>query len=378
MQVFDLKNKAQIKLCRVLLAKLYTKNRRKYIDLFFYEKDVEFSEFDLSPLVEVNILKRIRDKFRANVQVFPLTGRFICTDFMISIHKIRNNRAVRNKDDVWAILAYESPYISKKAIVKKGDLVLDLATGSGIIAIFCAEKARKVIATDINPRAINFARFNAILNNVENKIEFREGNLFEPVKGMRFDLIIWNGPTLAVPNVPEKYPTYCFGGPDGLMFTKKFIKQVLLYLTKKGKMQWLNPSLGTYTEPESLKLVRELWKNKKLKVIYEQRTEPSDYFKTLAHAEKRMIFEPLKGPKKPLWIKPLTKKEYFGWLDFLKKNGFTHIHAGMYIVYPNKKFKIVKTRPEKIFFKRMNQLPQEWHFLSYQRILQQLKICESY
>ena len=50
-----------------------------------------------------------------------------------------------------------------------------------------------MIATDINPKAINYAHFNAILNGVEEKMDFRVGDLFAPVKGMKFDLIIWNG-----------------------------------------------------------------------------------------------------------------------------------------------------------------------------------------
>ncbi|MBI4057811.1 methyltransferase, partial [Candidatus Microgenomates bacterium] len=198
-------------------------------------------------------MKRVGKGYRANVQIFPLSGMFICTDFVVSIHKMKKNRFVRSKDDVWAMFAYESPYIAKKVMVRKGDRVLDLATGSGVIAIFCAKKAKRVIATDINPKALHYAKFNATLNNVENKIEFRAGNLFKPVKKLKFDLIVWNGPTLSVPNAPEKYPIYCFGGIDGLAFTRRFIEESPKYLMKKGRMQWLDSSISTEKEPESLK-----------------------------------------------------------------------------------------------------------------------------
>src|SRR3989344_9291415 len=258
-----LKNKSLVKSCKPILEEFYKRYKREYIGIFLHQKDIEFREIDLMPLVEAGILKKVRNKFRANVQVFPLSGKFICTDFMLNTHNIRNGKFVRNKDDVWAILAYESPYIAKKAIVENGDVVLDLATGSGIIALFCADKAKKVVATDINPKALHYAKFNAILNNLEDKIEFRLGNMFAPIKNMKFDLIIWNGPTLAVPNIKKKYPIYCFGGADGLNFTRKFIKRAPKYLSKRGKMQWLDPSLGTNTEPESLKIIKQEWKNRK-------------------------------------------------------------------------------------------------------------------
>lgn len=328
-------------------------------------------------MVKTQILKKVKNKYRANVQTFPLSGKFICTDFLISFHRVKNGRYLRRVDDVWPIFAYESPYIAKKAIVEKNDYVLDLATGSGIIALFCADKAKKVIGTDINPKAITFAKFNAILNNLEDKVEFRLGDLFKPVRGEKFDLIIWNGPTIATPNIPEKYPIYCFGGADGLDFTREFIKKAPNYLKPEGKMQWLDPSLGNNIDPESLKIIRDTWKDKKFNIVYEQRVKPS-HLLSLYEIVDKSLFNPGKGLSRPLWIKPLTNKEYFDWLKFLKKNNFTHIHAGMYKIYASKTFSVRKRRPKKILFPRMNYLPEEWHFLGYKRILELLRICKNY
>jgi methylase of polypeptide subunit release factors len=202
-----------------------------------------------------------------------------------------------------------------------------------------------VIATNINPKAIKYARFNAILNSLEEKIEYRVGDLFEPVSGMKFDLIIFNGPTISVPNAPEKYPLYCFGGLDGLQFTRRVIQQAPSYLTKKGKMQWLDPSIGSKHEPESLKIIRKEWHDKNFKVIYVKRVEPSDLFKVIKYVDKRLVFQPIRPEiKRPLWIKPITKEEYEEWISFLKENHYTHIHAGMYKVYSSKGFKIIKTK----------------------------------
>jgi len=377
---FNLNNKELIKSCKPALKELFQKSKKKYIELFLQEKDTEIKGINLDPLLKTEIIKRVGNKFRANVQVFPLSGKFICTDFIFSIHRIKNSRFIRRINDVWAILPYESAYIAKKAIENEKDFVLDLATGSGIIAIFCADKAKKVIATDINPKAVNYAKFNVILNDLEDKIEVREGNLFEPVNDLKFDLIIWNGPTVAVPKTPEKYPIYAYGGLDGLDFTRKFIKQSPKHLQKKGRIQWLEFGIGNVNRPEILKIIEKEWQNLNFKVLFERRVKPADLFRVINYHDERMEENPLNRPSFPLWIKPINKEEEQNWHNFLKKNNFTHIHSGVIKVYPNTHFEIkIASLEEKESFKRMLYfLPNDWHFLGYKRILQILKICENY
>jgi len=74
--------------------------------------------------------------------------------------------------------------------------VLDLGTGSGICALAAARHARRVVAVDINPGAVRCAAVNALLNHLETRIEVREGDLFAPVAGERFDLVQFNPPFL--------------------------------------------------------------------------------------------------------------------------------------------------------------------------------------
>ncbi|MHC4895718.1 MAG: methyltransferase [Planctomycetota bacterium] len=76
---------------------------------------------------------------------------------------------------------------------------LDLGTGSGIQALQAARHSEQVYATDCSPRALQFARFNAALNGVTN-ITFVDGDLFEPVAGMDFDLIVSNPPFVISPD----------------------------------------------------------------------------------------------------------------------------------------------------------------------------------
>lgn len=75
---------------------------------------------------------------------------------------------------------------------------LDLCTGNGIQALLLSKHCASVVATDVNPRALRFAKLNARLNAVEN-VELREGSFFEPVAGERFDLIVANPPYVVSP-----------------------------------------------------------------------------------------------------------------------------------------------------------------------------------
>jgi methylase of polypeptide subunit release factors len=75
---------------------------------------------------------------------------------------------------------------------------LDVGTGNGIQSILISRHADEVVATDVNERALVFARFNARLNGVHN-VEFRHGSFFEPVADDQFDLIAPNPPYVISP-----------------------------------------------------------------------------------------------------------------------------------------------------------------------------------
>ena len=80
------------------------------------------------------------------------------------------------------------------AEIAPGSAVLDMGTGSGVCAIFAALRAVRVTAVDINPAAIRCATANVWLNNVQDAVEIRHGDLFTPVANQRFDLVLFNPP----------------------------------------------------------------------------------------------------------------------------------------------------------------------------------------
>ncbi len=79
------------------------------------------------------------------------------------------------------------------------DRALDLCTGNGIQALLLSRHARHVVATDVNERALGFARLNLTLNDVAN-VELRQGSLLDPVVGETFHCIACNPPYVVSPD----------------------------------------------------------------------------------------------------------------------------------------------------------------------------------
>jgi SAM-dependent methyltransferase len=76
---------------------------------------------------------------------------------------------------------------------------LDLGCGGGVQALLAARHADRVVAVDVNPRALEFTRFNARVNGITN-VECRQGDFFDPVKGERFGLVVCNPPYAISPD----------------------------------------------------------------------------------------------------------------------------------------------------------------------------------
>ena len=120
--------------------------------------------------------------------------------------------------------------------------VLDLGTGCGVQALFAAQHSQKVLAVDRNPRAVQLATFNARLNGME-QVECLEGNLFEPVKGQRFDLIVTNPPFVVSPDT-----RYIYRDSDmpGDQICQQIVQEIPQFLEEGGYAQmlcnWVEPA----------------------------------------------------------------------------------------------------------------------------------------
>ena len=95
-------------------------------------------------------------------------------------------------------IAASSRTLAQAIIRRHARATLDLGTGGGLLSLLAAAHSDQVVAVDSNPRALRMARLNAQLNGVTD-IEFLEGNLFEPLRGRQFDLIVCNPPFVIAP-----------------------------------------------------------------------------------------------------------------------------------------------------------------------------------
>ncbi len=77
--------------------------------------------------------------------------------------------------------------------------VLDIGTGCGVQALLAARHADYVLATDVNPRALEYTALGAALNGFDH-VDTRDGSFFDPVGDERFDLIVSNPPYVISPD----------------------------------------------------------------------------------------------------------------------------------------------------------------------------------
>jgi release factor glutamine methyltransferase len=105
----------------------------------------------------------------------------------------------RPRSDAWLLAD-----VMRALGVARHASVLDLFTGSGVLAVAAAlEGAKSVTAVDISRRAVLNTRLNAWLNRISMRIA--RGDLFQPVAGQSFDLILANPPY--VPSEKDRLPT---------------------------------------------------------------------------------------------------------------------------------------------------------------------------
>jgi len=130
-------------------------------------------------------------RLRSRVDLYPCLGVWVFTDQVLA-SEFHPQHVYQLGTDSY-VLARVTPRVA-------GHSALDLCTGSGIHAILAARDHQQVTAVDLNPRALEFGRFNARLNGLEDRCQFLEGDLYAPVADQTFDLITANPPFVPTPD----------------------------------------------------------------------------------------------------------------------------------------------------------------------------------
>ncbi|RLG90957.1 MAG: hypothetical protein DRO36_05140, partial [Candidatus Hecatellales archaeon] len=147
---------------------------------------------------------------------------------------------------------FTSVFLAENLKVNRGDTVLDLGCGVGIQAIFAAEKASQVLALDLNPKAAKCTKLNVRLNRLEDKVEALVGDLFQPLKKEKFDLIVFNPPYL--PGKPKNILEKAWIDSEGFL-VKRFFGEASAYLKPNGKIQILYSSIAVLNSESFEKLI---------------------------------------------------------------------------------------------------------------------------
>jgi len=154
------------------------------------------------------------DAVRAAVQLLPFQGLLIAFD------RPQHLQSQRKEDYVMGI-GSSTLTLANLTVRRPAQAALDLGTGCGLLAFLAARHSAQVVAVDCNARAVEMAAFNVRLNNLPN-VDCLAGDLFAPVAGRLFDLIVSNPPFVIS---PERRYIYRDGGMHGDGITRRIVSE---------------------------------------------------------------------------------------------------------------------------------------------------------
>ncbi len=198
------------------------------LELFIDGKDVAVDRLTqhisapfVDSILETRLAERDGSILRSKLCLFPCYGKYIVTD------QARKNTDVNQVMWLWG----ESFILG--GLVKRGPRkqAVDLGTGSGVHAISASDHCESVVCGDNNPRALEFARFNAVLNGNRN-IEFVLSDLFNSIDGM-CDLLLANPPYLPDGGA-QAGDNFWSGGIEGTNLLRRIVHELPSRLERGG------------------------------------------------------------------------------------------------------------------------------------------------
>lgn len=149
-------------------------------------------------------------------------------------------------DELVYIPSDDTFLLAENLEIKEGQSVLEIGTGSGLVSMYASLLTDNVTATDINYNALELAEKNFKLNNI-NTIRLEFGDLFEPVKNEKFDVILFNTPYLPTDSndIINDDLNYAFdGGLNGRTVIERFLNEAPNHLNGNGIIQMIQSSLS--------------------------------------------------------------------------------------------------------------------------------------
>jgi methylase of polypeptide subunit release factors len=194
--------------------------------LFWLQVPVPATALPFDDLTALGLAERDGDEVRARLHVEPVEatpGGYVVSDLRTrpGDGPLRNDHVVGQGG--------ASSNLAQLVVPRPVDNLLDLGTGSGVQAVHLAGRARKITATDLNPRALDLAALSFALSGIE--AELLAGDLFAPVEGREFDLIVSNPPFVIS---PDRRFGYRESGLQGDEICRRLVRQAPRHLAEDG------------------------------------------------------------------------------------------------------------------------------------------------
>ena len=235
------RRQAILKACLLLRRQDKEESLAKFLLMYMLNETAEQFSNKLSEELSVEQENRYFDLINKNINEDTPLSHLVGFDYFYD-RKFKVTRDVlspriETEELIYKVLEYIKK--SKKDSFK----ILDLCTGSGIIAITLkkeiVEKYTEIVASDISEKALSIAIENANNNNAN--ITFIKSDLFDNISG-KFDLIISNPPYISykdkitIKDNVLKYDPHLalFAEEDGIYFYRKIIENAVHYLSKDG------------------------------------------------------------------------------------------------------------------------------------------------
>jgi len=235
------RRQAILKACLLLRRQDKEESLAKFLLMYMLDETSEQFSNKLSEELSVEQENRYFDLINKNINEDTPLSHLVGFDYFYD-RKFKVTRDVLSPRIETEELIYKVlEYIKKSK--KDSFRILDLCTGSGIIAITLkkeiVEKYTEIVASDISEKALSIAIENANNNNAN--ITFIKSDLFDNISG-KFDLIISNPPYISYKDkitIKDSVLNYdphlaLFAEEDGIYFYRKIIENAVHYLSKDG------------------------------------------------------------------------------------------------------------------------------------------------
>lgn len=197
-------------------------------------------------LVAAGVLQRSGGEVRARVDVRPYADE--THDWWVASDLTRGLDGAARRMAADAVLGVSAASVSlaRLTVREPRTRALDIGTGSGVQALHLSTHADTVVATDVNPRCLELAALTAALSGVA--IDLRRGNLYGPVAGERFDLVVSNPPFVVSPPSGDRL-VYRDSGLPGDEVVRRVVTGAAELLTGGGWCQLLANWVHRRSEP---------------------------------------------------------------------------------------------------------------------------------